>query len=191
MAPDLSSRSYTQLKRMGWSYRKLKEHSVVLGIPAGTIVPQMVLLESIQPADLQKGASSFLVPPDFSPRMYPHRYHAKTPHAGRNIVEHGCAMLEELQALCQLEWGAEFPKPISMEKTNGEWIIRFRNHNGDRTPSTIARGTFFTLLLCGMNAPSGDFRLPGSLTAQELGDSSGLPIRFDPTGDDGRNMCGD
>src|SRR4051812_19452489 len=60
--------------------------------------------------------------------------------------------------------------PTSMEKINDERTIRFRNHQGDRTPSTIARGTFSTLLLCGSSAPSGTFRLPGNLTAQELGD---------------------
>jgi hypothetical protein len=171
LAPDLSSRAYTQFRRMPWGIRKLEKYSQVLDLPAGIPVSQLVLLENIRSSRSSKGSDSFLVAPDYSPRLYPHRYRYKANPEGQNIASmgDGGAMLQELAVLCQLEWGGEFPKPVSMERVNAEWIIRFRNHAGDQTPSTVARGNYSTLLLCGGNAPSGQFRLPGNLTAQELG----------------------
>ncbi|MGY3354809.1 hypothetical protein ACVWZK_001472 [Bradyrhizobium sp. GM0.4] len=168
LAPDLSARSYTQFKRMPWGVRKLDKHSDLLDLPLGTLVPQLVLLENIRASRSAKGSESFLVPPDYSPRLYPRRNHSRGHHARLDIAGHGDAMLQELALLCQLEWNSEFPKPVLMEQIKGEWVIRFRNHHGDRTPSTIARGSFSSLLLVGNNAPPGKFRLPGGLTAQEL-----------------------
>ena len=170
LAPDLTLRRYTQSRRMPSGIRYLEEPSEMMDLPAGTPVPQLVLKENIRPSRSAKGSELYLVPPDFSPRLYAHRSLSTVNSSGPEIAEHGGAMLQELSVMCQLEWGTDFPKPVSMEKINGEWIIRFRNHGGDRTPSTVGRSNFVTLLICGSNAPSGEFRLPGSLTAQELGD---------------------
>jgi hypothetical protein len=79
-------------------------------------------------------------------------------------------MLNELATLCRSAWGSEFPKPSRMTKGRGEWTIHFQNHSADRTPSTIALGEFTKLRVLGQNAPTGPFALPGSLSANEMGD---------------------
>ena len=165
------ARSYTQFKRMPWGIRKLEKHSELLDLPAGTLCRSSCCLRTSELVGPQKAASYFLSLPIIRPECI--RIDIVEGERRRSAYcEHGQggAILQELTVLCQLEWGSEFPKPVSMEQINGEWVIRFRNHHGDRTPSTVARGNFPTLLLCGSNAPSGEFRLPGNLTAQELGD---------------------
>jgi hypothetical protein len=174
MTADQSLRKYTQFRRTPWGIRKLKEPSEILGTPAGTLVPQLVISEKIRVNRAAKGSSEFLVAPDYSNfrRSKLRDSTRRMDNARQDITDAdvGVEIINELASMCQLEWGSEYPKPVSMEQEKGEWVIRFRNHSGDTNPSTVAKGDYCTLYLCGAGAPAGKFRLPNSLTAQELGD---------------------
>ena len=112
LAADLSSRSYTQFRRMPWGIRSLEKNSEMLGLPAGTVVPQLVLVEHPELAAVRsaKGSGSFLVAPDYSIKSHSRGYRSKANSAGPNIAmtEIGGAVLQELTVLCRREWGGEF-----------------------------------------------------------------------------------
>lgn len=171
---DKSAATYTQLKRMPWGIRKLEKDSAILGLPAGTLVPQLVVKESIRTSRSAGGSAKFLVGPDFATSHY---IDARRRHSNKRPVENGSAeifagqeMVHELATMCQAEWGSSFPTPVSMVMQRGEWVLHFQNHAADTHPSTLARGEYMTLLVQGQNAPVGTFRLPGELTANEIGD---------------------
>ena len=168
VAADVSMSVYTQGKRMPWGNRKLEKDSDILGLPKGALVNQLVLGERII-GRAAKGSHEYILSPDFS---IPHYLKARLPasNASAKAISAGADMLTELATLCQSTWGSEFPKPSRMTKERGEWTIHFQNHSTDRTPSTIALGEFTTLRVLGQNAPTGPFELPGSLSANELGD---------------------
>ena len=48
IAADRSMEAYTQFKRMPWGIRRLEERSDILDLPAGSLVPQLVLAERIR-----------------------------------------------------------------------------------------------------------------------------------------------
>ncbi|MCK1586932.1 hypothetical protein [Bradyrhizobium sp. 169] len=171
---DGSGNSYSQLKRTPWGVRKLNRDSEILGLPAGRLVPQLVLAESLRTRRSAKGSGKLIVGPDFSASNYVRS--RKRPSVLGEMEERaeslsaGSEMLKELATMCQATWGNVFPKPASMEMKRGEWVIHFRNHPSDTHPSTVARGDYTTLLMQGQDAPSGTFMLPGELTANEIGD---------------------
>jgi hypothetical protein len=177
VSADESTETYTQFKRTPWGIRRLAEYSGILGLQAGTLVIQLVLAESIRMKRSSKGSDKFIVGADFSVSHYVRarkNYHqAVADDAGTDEVSAGEGMVNELASMCRIEWGSEFPKPIRMLKERGHWIIHFQNHPNDRTPSTIAKDDFTTLLILGHSAPSGPFTLPGGLSADELGDYLG------------------
>jgi hypothetical protein len=51
---------------------------------------------------------------------------------------------------------------------NGELVIQFQNHAGDRKPSTVCVGPNRKLLLAGRHELQGDFHLPDNMTADEF-----------------------
>jgi hypothetical protein len=166
---DNAMASYTQLRRMPWGLRKLDKTSNVLGLPKGTVVPQLVVSESIRAKRSSKGSNKFIVASDFSVSHYV-RARKQTSGAASTNLSAGQDMVNELASMCRSEWRSDFPKPLQMIKNGGEWIIQFQNHAIDRTPSTVARGDFNTLLVLGQNAPAGPFILPDGLSANEIGD---------------------
>ena len=84
-------------------------------------------------------------------------------------------MIRELQDVCAAEWGP-YPRPVSMALQGGEWLFKFKNHEHDRTPSTLVLGGYRRLQLNGEHAFTQAFYLPEGMTAQELGDL--LALRF-------------
>ncbi len=142
---DLKMRSYTQFKRMPWGMRKLDKPSAILGLPRGTVVPQLVLLEKIRNKRSSKGSNSFLVPSDYSTLSRPSRYRSARTGSGQAAAV-GPEIINELALMCQAEWASEYPKPASMKQEKGEWIIHFQNHAADKIPQ--ASHVAPTLLYC-------------------------------------------
>lgn len=168
---DKSGQSYTQLKRMPWGIRKLHQDSGILGLPVGTLVPQLVIDEKLRNGRSSKGSGRFVVAPEFSASDYVKaRKHLGPARSGTGDISAGPEMIEQLAEMCQAEWNAPFPKPVSMVMKRGEWVLHFQNDQTDINPSTVARGDHTALLLQGQSAPQGAFRLPNELTANELGD---------------------
>ena len=167
MGADRKLRSYTQWRRAPWGIRLAEEDSV-LGFSLGTPVPQLVIRERLLQR-APKGHSGFLVPELFSlAHPVPTKRQPKPDHAdAQGIAE--LAILDLLGEACFSEWG-EWPKPAEASIQNGEWLFRFRNHAGDRNPSTIVLGNHRRLLLNGRHE-FGDrqFFLPDGMTAQDLG----------------------
>ena len=78
-------------------------------------------------------------------------------------------MIDLLEEACSAEWG-EWPKAVGVGIQDGEWLFRFRNHEDDRNPSTIALGDHRRLQLNGQHGfEQRQFYLPDQMTAQELG----------------------
>ena len=173
MEPDMSLRSYAQYRRTPWGTRVLEKDSEILKLKAGTALPQLVLSEKIRVNRAAKGSSQFLVPPDIRGDL--HRQSAQSSGDARNVAV-GPQLRSELQLMCRIEWGRDYPKPVSMHRDRREWIINFQNHPTDKNPSTVCRGHHSTLLLQGNSAPEGVFRLPGELTANEMGNH--LALRY-------------
>jgi hypothetical protein len=169
VAADKSASSYTQFKRMPWATRTLEKKSDILGLPPGTLVPQLVVAESIRMKRSSKGSNRFIVGADFSvPHYLRARRHTSSPSTEE--LSAGEDMLSELASMCRSAWKSEFPKPVRMTKNRGQWIIHFRNHAMDSNPSSVARGDFTTLHILGQSAAVGPFELPGGLSANEMGD---------------------
>ncbi|OSI60501.1 hypothetical protein BSZ15_02010 [Bradyrhizobium canariense] len=171
---DKSSNSYAQLKRTPWGNRTLNTESEILGLPAGTLVPQLVLVENIRTRRSAKGGGKFIVEPEFRASHYikDRKQYRSDAAVGSETedISAGNEMVNEFGEMCQATWAAPFPKPVSLAMERGEWVLRFQNHPMDRRPSTVARGDHTTLLIQGQDAPVGTFRLPGELTANEIGD---------------------
>ena len=169
ISADRSGNSYTQWKRMPWGIRKLEKYSEILALSPGTLVPQLVLAETIRTKRSSRGSNKFIVAADFSTSHYL-QSRKRTFVEGSGELSAGEDMVNELACMCRLEWRSEFPKPVHMKKDRGEWTIHFQNNPTDRNPSTVAKGHHTTLLLQGHSAPSGTFSLPGELSANEIGD---------------------
>ncbi|MGB6078509.1 MAG: hypothetical protein WBF99_03535 [Xanthobacteraceae bacterium] len=164
LSTDSAMSSIGQLRRLPWGTRILEKPSPILNFPAQTAVPQLVIKESILQR-APKGSTAWLVPEDFS-TAHPIAPARQRGPAGR-FASSGTDVITELQSICLQEWG-EYPKPVSVEYQNGQWIIHFQNNGADKNPSTIVAGDNRKLLLRGKNSFSQDFFLPDHMTAQEL-----------------------
>ena len=157
-----------QWRRAPFGTRVIDEHTPFLGLDAGMQVPQLVLHENIRQR-VPKGASEFLVLPDFSVSIAAttgtSRQHLPAQFiAGQFTADH----LTILQEICASEWGSEYPKPVNVEDKKGDALIQFKNHADDKNPSSIVLGDHRQLLLSGRHAPEGLFFLPDNMTANEL-----------------------
>jgi hypothetical protein len=169
LSPDPKLRSVVQWRRTPWGIRRLEKDSTVLGIPAGTEIPQIVIAEKIRQR-APKTANEFLVHNDFSLAHPVPKPRQKASRPAINIQSNQAEVITVLQAECGAEWG-EYPKPVSMEIQDGDRLIRFRNHPNDKKPSTIVLGEYRQLQISGKN-DFGDreFFLPEGMTANEMGE---------------------
>ena len=75
----------------------------------------------------------------------------------------------------------QIPKPVGVSIQNGEWLFRFRNHEDDRNPSTIALGDHRRLQLNGQHGfGQRQFFLPDQMSAQELGNHLAERLGWQP-----------
>jgi hypothetical protein len=167
MPADPKLRSLTQWRRAPWGIRLLDEDSV-LGFPRGTRVPQLVIREKLLQR-APRGNDGFLVPESFS-SADPVRTNRPRSDDTDNIAGFDKpSMIDLLEEACSAEWG-EWPKAVGVTIQDGEWLFRFRNHENDRNPSTIALGDHRRLQLNGQHGfGQQQFFLPDQMTAQELG----------------------
>jgi hypothetical protein len=77
-------------------------------------------------------------------------------------------MLLALQDQCAAQWG-EYPRPVSIQTQDGQWLFKFKNHEADKNPSTFVLGNYKRLMINGTNAFSREFFLPDEMSAQVLG----------------------
>jgi hypothetical protein len=182
VAADSKLRSLTQWRRAPWGIRLLGEESL-LGLPRGRTVPQLVIREKLLQR-APKGNGGFLVPESFS-SADPVRINRPRSQDTDNIVEfYEPSMVELLEEICFAEWG-EWPKPVGVSVQNGEWLFRFRNHQNDRNPSTIALGDHRRLQLNGQHEfDQREFYLPDQMTAQELGNHLAERLGWQPLDED-------
>jgi hypothetical protein len=165
LLPDRFLRSGVQWRRSPWALRKLEEDDkIILGLRPGTIIPQLVIHETIR-TRAPRNSQLFLVPPEFNPTYAapPKSRSKKTPPAHVDYQE----LLKGIVECCREEWG-EFPEPVDVRPDGGEWIINFRNHAHDKNPSTIVKGQYRRLILNGAHSFTQDFYLPDQLSADEL-----------------------
>ena len=183
LAPDTSLRSLTHWRRASWAIRKLKEKSVVLGLPAGTLIPQLVINEHIRTRASTKG-QDFLVPPDLratnAQRTRSRSHKAPTQPFSNDFL------LERLLESCREEWG-EYPQPATVRRDGGEWVINFRNNANDRNPSTVVKGQHRRLMINGARSLTDDFYLPWAMSADEL--CNALTNDGDEAASNGRSAC--
>jgi hypothetical protein len=68
---------------------------------------------------------------------------------------------------------------------DGEWLFRFRNHEDDRNPSTMALGDHRRLQLNGQHGfEQRQFFLPDQMSAQELGNHLAERLGWQPLDED-------
>jgi hypothetical protein len=166
LQPDDKLRRLTQWKRSPWALRLLDEGAEVLGLPKGTVIPQLVIQENIR-TRASRNAQQFLVPPEFSAKQ-------SRPIKSRNRKctswEVGDEKLLTLvQEVCREEWG-DYPKPAAVRSDGREWTINFWNHAQDHKPSTFVKGPHRRLVLCGQHSFNQHFYLPDHISADELCD---------------------
>jgi hypothetical protein len=167
---DTKMRSLTQWRRAPWGIRILEKDAPILGLTKGTEVPQPVIREKIR-ARAPKGSTDYAVAPDFNCSTRSRHHNGKNNKYDSQEMDSsvGQAMLDMVREICLAEWQSEYPKPASIYPQNGEWLINFYNHEGDKKPSTIVHGEYRKLLLAGKHSFSREFYLPDQMTAQELG----------------------
>lgn len=170
---DMTLRSHSQFRRTPWGVRRLDKDSDITGLKAGMVAPQLVLAEDIRSRRSAKGSKEYLVPSDIVGERT-HTSSSRSSGGDGQQTELGDGIIHELARMCRSEWGLEFPKPVRVRQTGGEWVFHFRNHREDQTPATVCRGDHCTHLVQGRGAPQDTFVLPGGLSANEWGDYLGL-----------------
>jgi hypothetical protein len=165
LKPDTKLRSIVQWRRLPWGIRELEKDSEILDLPAGTIIPQLVLLEDVR-TRASTSASNYCVPESFSTA---HPIPRKKQSSGAQYsVSSG--MLAALRDVCEGEWG-DYPYPTSIEQQQGQWLFKFKNHANDQNPSSLVFGDYRQLQINGKNNFEREhFFLPHEMSAQEWGD---------------------
>jgi hypothetical protein len=168
LSPDDQLRILTQWRRAPGALRKLDKDSMVLGLPIGTIIPQLVIHEKIR-TRASRNSGDFLVPSDFRPTPI-YRPKPRSKRAPQIQIEDQ-ELLRRIQECCRDEWGGEYPKPATVRNDGREWVINFWNHADDKKPSTFVKGEYRQLVLNGRHSFETKFYLSDHMSADELCDS--------------------
>jgi hypothetical protein len=166
LSPDKKLRSLVQWRRSPWALRRLEQDSDVLGLPIGTIIPQLVIREHIR-TRAPRHSQDFLVPAEFRPTKTSRPKSSLKRAPAIEIDDE--VLLSRLEECCQEEWG-DYPKPAAARFDGRDWIINFRNAPDDENPSTFVKGPYRRLLVGGRHADSftQTFFLPDHMCADEL-----------------------
>jgi hypothetical protein len=165
LSPDESTRVLSQWRRSPWAWRRLDKDSEVLGLPTGTVIPQLVIHEKIR-SRASRNSEDLLVPSDFRPTpIYRPKHHSKRA-PGIQIEDQ--ELLLRIRECCRDEWGGEYPKPAAVRSDGREWTINFWNNADDKNPSTVVKGSYRRLKLNGAHSFTQEFYLPDHMSADEL-----------------------
>jgi hypothetical protein len=130
---DMKLRSLTQWRRAPWGMRILENDAAILGLKKGTSVPQLVIREKIR-TRAPKGSADYAVSPEFNCFTRRHHHETKNNNYAPQGMDTGIgqAMLDMLREICVAEWQSEYPKPASIRIQDGQWLMNFHNHEGDK-----------------------------------------------------------
>ena len=158
-----------QKRRLPWGTREAKDGNL-LGIPAGVMVPQIVVAEQIILTSPRGSGGYFLSANEGNQFIQvPDRRHRGRKHASAPTT--GGLLLDRLRKYLAEEWGREYPKPVSIEGEVGDLTVLFANHVGDQTPSTVCISPNANLIPGGVGAypqRSPELRLPHGQTIDEI-----------------------
>jgi hypothetical protein len=165
--PDSKLQSPVQWRRAPFGINELTKDYEFLGLKNGQPVPQVPLYENIR-TRRPKGSTDWLLDKHLAPpTLSRSRLKSKAKNASQSsqVPEEA---LEIVRHACEDQWGTPYPSAMKIGFQDGEAIIHFANHPGDKNPSSIALGDFKKLRILGRNRPEGDFYLPGDCTANEF-----------------------
>ena len=171
---DRALSSPFQARRTPWGIRKAEEGHI-LQLKPGTRIRQVVLFDSVQQR-APRSSTAWLIHPDKVDAVIDVVAGARS-RSRSTLVQPGDAtdVLQELQLRLREDWGSDYPMPVELLEEGGENVLLFRNHAGDKNPSTVIRGPYRHLLLFGANAPKGPFSMPDGWTLDDhLDDIRGL-----------------
>lgn len=171
--PDPMLRHPETFRRLPWGAREIDKANL-LGIPIGTVVPQIVLWERWRGRAANRATTLFFQPDLFVTPPDVRAKRAKTGIGGRPV----CGPLAEAdRAYCE-RWldeevrrqvaaaGATGPILYRLEFEGGKWVAKFRNSPTDSKPSSIMREDHNRVLLCGRDAAdAAQVQLPYALGA--------------------------
>lgn len=167
---DASLRLPESFRRLPWGSRVLTK-SNLLGIPAGTRVPQICLWERMRSRRADDANLLFFRPEPFLVRSGPANQNRRVGLGigiGNTVVSSGPLTEDDrvycedrLRDLCQKVWGP-FPRVYRLEYVRGGWQARFHNSKDDANPSSIMKEGYAGLFACGRDADTvpGSSRLP-------------------------------
>lgn len=166
--PDLKLRSPVQWRRAPFGVNTLQRDCDFLGLKRGWRVPQIVLQEVIREEKRAKGSVEHLIDPDLTPE-------ASLPSRSRGAKKGGVQStqvppeaLDFARKVCADEWGVPYPCLRKIDFDGEDAIINFKNHDADENPSSFVKGNYRKIEICGRGGPTGDFYLPGDMTANEF-----------------------
>jgi hypothetical protein len=150
---DISVRFPEQLRRMPNGMRKLEKMNL-LGVPAGEIVPQVILWEKWPERAAKDAANLFFMPAAFAGRKAITSTSARP--ATSSTASSFKAHLTEAEFKCCKDHLAaifnDWPKFARLEHANGGWRALFQNDPNDRNPSSVMKEDYKTIMLNGSAA---------------------------------------
>jgi hypothetical protein len=163
---DTSLGRYAQLRRAPWGLRQAGTNHL-LGVPEGTLVPQLVLLDLSKKRSLNRSGVWFMDPADLN------LANLKIPASRRRLDPEPMfcdpdQIIDDMTEALSMYWGTEYPKPVRFEKDGDGYRLRFQNSATDPEPGSFVRDDFNELKLQGSTAPTGSFNLPTGLTLAEF-----------------------
>lgn len=162
--PDPNLKAPGAFRRLPGGSRILDEDNL-LGMPAGTIVPQVVLWERFRER-AGKGASSLF----FSPTRFIRKNQASRPLDLPSDGVIGAVLTKEEVEYCEerlREIYTEYPQleRLRFDSTRGLWMAHFRNSATDRNPSSYMLETHKTICIQGTFDATPPRSLPFRLAA--------------------------
>jgi hypothetical protein len=131
------------------------------------MIQQVVLIDLVQER-APRSSTAWLIHPDKVDTIADVVKEAR-PKSRSTQVEQGDEkhVLGELKRRLKAAWATDYPMPVEVLEEGGENVVWFRNHASDKNPSTVIRGSYRRLLLCGANKPKGPFYMPDGWTLDD------------------------
>ncbi len=171
---DRALSSPFQARRTPWGIREVEEGHI-LKLEPGTMVQQVVLFDLVQQR-APRSSAAWLIHPDKVDMVADVVANARSKSRSTRVAQGDeKQVLAELRQRLKADWDTDYPMPVEVLEEGGENVVRFRNHAGDKNPSTVIRGSYRRLLLCGANQPAGPFYMPDGWTLDDhLDDIRGI-----------------